>query len=126
MGANAVIATLWEASDNSTPVLMREFYRNREKSREWTKAEGLRQAQLSLLTGTVAAKPLADVRKRAAAGKIKLMVVPDDSKELRASAGTSQVIYVARKDAPPYERRKASPFAHPYYWASFILTGNWR
>lgn len=48
----AVLATLWEVSDNSTPQLMREFYRSRNEDKRITKAEALRQAQLSLLKPT--------------------------------------------------------------------------
>lgn len=126
MGANAVMATLWEVSDNSTPVLMREFYRNREQNEEPTKAEALRQAQLALLGGGIKAKPLFNVRKGGASGKNKLVVLPDDAKELQASTEPAQAIYVAQRDAPVFIRLKTRPFAHPYYWAPFILTGNWR
>lgn len=48
----AVLATLWAVSDNSTPQLMREFYRVRNQGGRATKADALRQAQLSLLTST--------------------------------------------------------------------------
>jgi CHAT domain-containing protein len=48
-GAKTVLATLWPIEDNSTSMLMREFYRLREGG--MTKAEALRQAQLALLNG---------------------------------------------------------------------------
>jgi len=89
-GAKAVLATLWSVYDPSTSLLMQTFYRN------WTapppaspgvasasplsKAEALRQAQLSLLHGA-----------------------PDPS------ASTPKL-----------------PYAHPYYWAPFLLIGNWQ
>lgn len=45
----AVLATLWEVSDTSTPQLMSGFYRVRNEGKRTTKSEALRQAQLSLL-----------------------------------------------------------------------------
>lgn len=70
-GAKAVIATLWKVEDQSTQILMREFYGIREAHHGMPKAEALRQAQLALLKG---------------------------------------------------EAR----YNHPYYWAPFILIGNWK
>ena len=68
------MATLWAAADESTRLLMEEFYRG-HVSGGLTKAEALQQAQLSLLRG--------------------------DGKAATAS------------------------YSHPYYWAPFILMGNW-
>lgn len=51
-GAKAVMASLWSVDDASTSVLMAEFYRALAAStaqKPMTKAEALRQAQLSLL-----------------------------------------------------------------------------
>lgn len=47
-GAKSVIATLWGISDQSTPKLMKEFYRQ-WATKNMTKSEALRNAQLSLL-----------------------------------------------------------------------------
>lgn len=47
-GARTTVATLWAVQDDSTALLMSEFYRNLTQAR-LTKAEALRQAQLSLL-----------------------------------------------------------------------------
>jgi CHAT domain-containing protein/tetratricopeptide (TPR) repeat protein len=47
-GAKSVITTLWSISDNATPQVMSEFYRN-YKNGKVSKAEAMRQAQLSLL-----------------------------------------------------------------------------
>ena len=67
-GARSTLATLWSVLDASTAELMAEFYRELIQSKV-SKAEALRQAQLTLLKN------------------------------------------------PKYE--------HPYYWASFVLVGNW-
>lgn len=67
-GAKSTIASLWSVSDESTSIMMREFY-HQLTDLKVSKAEALRQAQLSLLE-----KPL---------------------------------------------------YQHPYFWASFVLIGNW-
>ena len=94
-GAKSVIATLWPVSDKSTARLMKEFYRLREE-KNMTKAEALRQAQLTLLQGEVG----------------------EENKEPADEArGSERTRFV--KDAQ-------RPYSHPYYWAPFILMGNWK
>lgn len=68
-GARSTIATLWSVQDSSTAELMAQFY-TALKQPGISRAEALRQAQLSLLR------------------------------------------------SPNYQ--------HPYYWAPFVLIGNWR
>jgi CHAT domain-containing protein len=67
-GARSTLATLWSVSDVGTSQLMGEFYRELS-STQLTKAEALRQAQLSLL--------------------------------------------------------HQEDYDHPYFWAPFVLIGNW-
>jgi CHAT domain-containing protein len=53
-GAKAVIASLWAVNDESTSLLMKQFYSNLAKSTTESpisKAQALRQAQLSLIHG---------------------------------------------------------------------------
>jgi CHAT domain-containing protein len=90
-GAQAIMATLWPVADESTPLLMREFYRLREANPGMTKAAALHRAQLALLTGAI---------KAANAGAGRRGIAPDIA-------------------LPP------TSFTHPYYWAPFILIGNW-
>ena len=101
-GALAVLATLWEVADASTGQLMREFYRLREANPQWTKSEALRQAQLELLTGQTKVPETRTQRAEIVGG---------------GTASTSQPSFTADANAP---------FAHPYYWAPFILIGNWK
>jgi CHAT domain-containing protein len=69
-GARSTIATLWSVKDESTALLMTEFYQKLvQPTAKITKAEALRQAQTDLL------------------------------------------------NSPEYK--------HPFYWAPFILVGNW-
>lgn len=87
-----MIATLWPVADESTGLLMQQFYRRRHTAR-LTKAEALRQAQLAFIRGQQPAIAAVDAR-----GKPRLS-------ESRAES--------------------ASRYAHPFYWAPFILMGNW-
>lgn len=96
-GARSVIATLWPISDTScTPLLMRTFYRLRQENPKMSKAEALRQAQISFLNRGVNAKK------------------PTSS--LLATRGGNKVA----------ARAADSQYSHPYYWAPFILIGNWK
>ncbi|OKH30837.1 hypothetical protein NIES2119_30145 [[Phormidium ambiguum] IAM M-71] len=70
-GARSTIASLWQVNDASTANLMSLFYQNYKKP-QVTKAEALRQAQLTLL-----------------------------------------------RDYPDTDYTK------PYYWAAFVIIGNW-
>jgi CHAT domain-containing protein/Tfp pilus assembly protein PilF len=75
-GAKAIIATLWPVADDSTTLLMQQFYRLHTTHPGISKAEALRKAQLTLLEGT----------------------------------------------GDPSRTR----FAHPFFWAPFVLIGNWK
>lgn len=95
-GAKAVVATLWPVDDASTGLLMATFYKVWVTTPGITKAEALQQAQLLLLHGTT------DI------------------------AGTSQVSAAAASLANISKQDPASRYANPYYWAPFILIGNWK
>jgi len=101
-GAKAVVASLWPVADRSTKALMQEFYRLREASAGTTKAEALRQAQLKLLRGdkTVAGPAAADRQ-----------VTHEESKA---------------DNRPLFKADPNRPYAHPYYWAPFLMIGNFR
>jgi CHAT domain-containing protein len=99
-GAKGVLATLWPVADQSTAMLMQSLYRLRQE-KGLTKADALREAQLMLISGKHA-HPIA------------LGIMP-----IVSSAGTGAV------DAPTYKLEPAKPYAHPFYWAPFILMGNW-
>ena len=94
-GADAVLATLWPVADQSTSEFMQRFYRLRE-AEKISKAEALRRAQVAFIRG-------------------------DERKAATAPGGTArgEVRRLDGKDAV------AERFAHPYYWAPFILMGNW-
>lgn len=97
-GAKAVVATLWAVADESTALLMTEFYRLRVSDPNMTKAEALRQAQLALLTGKIRGDASSDRGPR-----------------------TNQDAAV-----PRFVKDPQRPYAHPYFWAPFLLMGNWK
>jgi CHAT domain-containing protein len=104
-GAKAVLATLWLVADESTQILMREFYRLREANPQWTKVEALRQAQLALLKGSNRNEPGAGTGQRSSE---RLNDGPSSARSL------------------PFKPDANAKYAHPYYWAPFILIGNWK
>lgn len=108
-GAEAVLATLWRVADGPTPMLMHEFYRAREAGAGMTKAEALQKAQLALLNGDVNAPVPAQENNPDTGPAAGAAPAPSGGSALR-----------------PFSPDAARPFSHPYYWAPFILIGNWK
>ncbi len=98
-GARAVMASLFPVSDAGTQTLMLNFYRGRRDHLASSKADALRQAQMALLNGGGSAT-----------------VMPPAPKLVSDSLD----------DQPPFPADQSCPFAHPFYWAPFILIGNWK
>ncbi len=115
-GAKAVLATLWSVADASTGLFMRTLYEDRQQ-RKLTKAEALQQAQLAFINGTINSEQL----------PITLL----QSKKIEAESVTQKTVpngSAERIDSPTvtvYQTNPNAPFAHPFYWAPFVLMGNW-
>jgi CHAT domain-containing protein len=96
-GAHSVVANLWKVPDEETHALMTEFYKNLWE-KKLPKLEALRQAQLTLLRDH---KPGATV----------------------ARGGMKKKLDQHVKDL---QQRKEDQTLPPYYWAAFVLSGDWR
>ncbi|MBE7385084.1 MAG: tetratricopeptide repeat protein [Leptolyngbya sp. SIO1E4] len=95
VGAKAVMASLWQVSDNGTQVLMNAFYTAIDNG--FSKAEALKRAQQALMAD--------DLSLVGGEGSVRAGAPP------MSRDGTSV------SDAYP-------GYSHPYYWAPFILIGN--
>jgi len=113
-GADTVCLSLWKVHDTATALLMDRFYANLLGQRDGlaaplSKSEALAEAQswLRNLSGAEAVRISAQLAQGVARGK--------DHK-------TEVVEPQAPGDAGPDSR----PYAHPYYWAPFVLIGRTR
>lgn len=95
-GAASVLATLWPVADISTGHLMILFYALREKA-GLTKAEALRQAQLNLLN---------------------MAALDNDA--------ANEFFVLDQNETGLQSLEHAEILPHPYFWAPFILMGNWK
>lgn len=100
-GAKAVLASLWPVADKSTALLMQNLY-HMHKDSHLSKVAALQQAQLLLLHGAGAAGSASTER------------------------GGHSVTAAAAPKVAAFKTDPNAPFAHPYFWAPFILIGNWR
>ncbi len=101
-GAKAVMATLWAVADRSTSKFMQEFYRQRENNPSISKTEAMRRAQLILLYGEQKGAPSQ----------------PDRGPRVVSAQSSDKL--------PEFKPDPKAPYSHPYYWAPFVLIGNWK
>lgn len=94
--AEAVLATLWDVNDSSTSSLMGDFYARWIKNPALGKAEALRQAQLAFL----------------------------HSKPVAGSNNTEPRGLRIEESKNPTTRE--AKYSHPFYWAPYVLTGNYQ
>lgn len=118
LGAGSVMASLWQVIDRSTAQLMNGFYKNRQKGR-LNKAEALRKAQLALLYGRTEASALSSTAK-------KSPTAAQRNETTRRDSSKGEDIFIEEKYRVPFTADENKPFAHPYYWAPFVLFGNWK
>ncbi len=96
-GTKSVIASLWQVADSSTSTLMQNFYKNLANNKhKITKAEAMRLAQLQYLRN-------------------KNVTIDD----IKRAGGL-----IAEETPSSGKKAESKTFAHPYYWAPFVLIGN--
>ena len=111
-GAHAVLATLRQVADTSTAQLMGEFFRQRLQGNAITKAQTLQQAQLALLNG--------NTQSQNATASASPGATMDASQEDNRSLPQPKPATNPSTAADPNR-----PWAHPFFWAPFVLMGNW-
>jgi tetratricopeptide (TPR) repeat protein len=109
-GARSVVLSRWKVDDRATTLLMVRFYENLLGKRKGTKPMGRAQA-----LGEARRWLRGLDRRRAAllAGGLERGKVRGTEEEVPAFAGKEPAL-------PAGER----PFAHPAYWAAFVLVGD--
>jgi CHAT domain-containing protein len=101
-GVPTVVASLWKVDDAATQTLMVAFYRNLFE-KKLDKLEALRQAQLAILGGHLSTEIELASRGLGKATRLPAEVVQTTTPTLRATSTR-----------------------HPRYWASFVLSGNFK
>jgi CHAT domain-containing protein len=91
-GSESQVMSLWKVSDAGTRDLMTAYYTRIQNHQGRT--EALRQVQIAMLGGKLAARTASQSRQR----------------------GTTDI----------GEKTVARDYRHPYYWAAFIQSGDWR
>ena len=102
-GAKGVLATLWPVSDHSTGVLMQNFYKFLAENPSLTKAAALRQVQVDFIRGRSVSRT-AEIKTRG----MRVSQPEEEADGLEGIPHNAQNLY-----------------SHPFYWAPFILMGNW-
>jgi tetratricopeptide (TPR) repeat protein len=113
-GSRSVCLSLWQVDDAATALLMQRFYANLLGKREGLKAPLPKAAALAEAKQWLRTLPRAEALKHAAAVYSGI----DRGK------GRPKLPAVADLPKPTSEATEDCPYAHPYYWAAFVLTGD--
>lgn len=95
-GTPSIVASLWSVNDESTSRLMALFYSN---LRHLSKAEALRRAQIGMIS------------RETGEGIVR---------------GVGGITARPKTPGTPRETTQAGDRSHPFFWAPFILLGDWK
>jgi CHAT domain-containing protein len=101
-GAHTTVASLWAVDDDATALLLVRFYQN--------------------LLGTRAglARPLGKAQALREATRWLRNLTDEEARGAVAALPRGKVV------APKRRAKEGKPYAHPFYWAAFVLAGDWR
>jgi tetratricopeptide (TPR) repeat protein len=116
-GSRAVCLSLWEVPDAATALLMERFYQNLLGKREGLKAPLPKAAALVEAKEWLRTLPRAEALKRAAS------LSEGVARGKRPKLPPLEVPPVGKVKDPP-KVKEDYPYAHPYYWAAFVLIGD--
>lgn len=102
-GAQSTLASLWQVNDPSTALMMQRFYELRTMG-HLSKAAAMGAVQREFIHGDLGSRKNLDARS----------IVYDSAPDVGGS--------IVKMDEDGIDMG----FSHPFYWAPFILTGNWR
>ena len=92
-------------ADESTGLFLRLFYQFLAQQEDLTKAEALRKTQRFFIHGKTSLNQIPTEKREFI---ISTENIEENRLELRVDGTTGQ-----------------NPYRHPFYWAPFILMGNW-
>jgi CHAT domain-containing protein/Tfp pilus assembly protein PilF len=111
-GTPSLICTLWPVDEVSTRILVQKFYQ--ELSAGAGKAQALQRAQIHLQN--LAMRDFDDIWLGWAADRLVYARIEAMAKGVKAGTPAGLV--------EPVDPISGKPFAHPFYWAPFVLVGD--